>query len=150
MRDRSTLASVWPARTRTPPLRARFGIDRRENGDGAVGGADAGGDADFRIDGFREGRAMDARVDQRHEREMEFIAALLGEGEADQAAAELGHEIDSFGRDFFGGHGEVAFVFAVFVVDQDDHAALANFFDGFFDGGENGFSGGHVCLEGIV
>ncbi len=62
MRERSTLASVWPARTRTPPLRARrgkhvagageilragLGIDGGEDGDGAVGGADAGGDADF-------------------------------------------------------------------------------------------------------
>ena len=131
-------------------LRASLGIDRGEDGDGAVGSADAGGDADLRVDGFGEGRAVDARVDQRHEREMEFIAALLGEGEADQAAAKLGHEIDGFGGDFFGGHGEVAFVFAVFVVDQDDHAALADFFDGFFDRGENGFRGGHVCLEGIV
>jgi len=39
---------------------------------------------------------------------------------------------------FFGGHGKVAFVFAVLVVDEDDHAALANFFDGFFYGGEIG------------
>ena len=93
---------------------------------------------------------MDARIDRRHQREMEFVAAFFGEREADQAAAVLGHEIDGFGSDFFGGHSEVAFVFAVFVVDEDDHAALADFFDGFFDGGENGFSGGHVCLEGIV
>ena len=39
---------------------------------------------------------------------------------------------------------EVAFVFAVLVVHQDDHAALANFFDGFFDGteGQTRFSHG--------
>ena len=42
------------------------------------------------------------------------------------------------GRDLFGGHGEVAFVFAVLVVDEDDHAALADLFDGFFDGSELG------------
>ena len=66
----------------------------------------------------------------------ELVAALFGERQADQAAAEFRHEVDGFGRDLFGGHGEVAFVFAVFVVDQDDHAALANFFDGFFDGAE--------------
>ena len=104
----------------------------------------------LRVNGFGEGRAMDARVDGRHEREMELVAALLGEREADQAAAELGHEVDGFGGDLFGGQGEVAFVFAVFVVDQDDHAALANFFDGFFDGGEWRVSFGHGCPKGIV
>jgi hypothetical protein len=50
--------------------------------------------------------------------------------------AVLGHEVDGIGGDLFGGHGEVAFVFAVLVVDEDDHAALADLFDGFFDGGE--------------
>ena len=132
-------------------LGTSFRVDRGEDSDGAVRGADAGGDAHFCVDGFGESRAMDARVDQRHERQMEFIAALLGEREADQAAAKLGHEVDGFGRDFFGGHGEVAFVFAVFVVDQDDHAALSDFLDGFFYGGENGLVRSHrVCLKGIV
>ena len=62
---------------------------------------------------------------------MQVVAALLSEWEADEAAAVLGHEIDGFGSDFLGGHGEVAFVFAVLIVDQDHHAALANFFDSF-------------------
>ena len=117
-------------------LRARLRIDGGEDGDGAIGGADAGGDAEARVDGFGEGGAVDGSVDRRHEREVELVAALFGERQADQAAAVLGHEVDGFGGDFFGGHGEVAFVFAVFVVDEDDHAALADFFDGFFDGGE--------------
>ena len=83
---------------------------------------------------------------------MEFVAALFGERHADQAAAELGHEVDGFRRDFFGGHGEVAFVFAVFVVDQDDHAAVANFFDGFFDGGKWWvlLSHGLVPIDGLI
>src|SRR5260221_11025477 len=46
--------------------------------------------------------------------------------QANQAAAKLGHEVDGFGRDFLSGEGEVAFVFAVFVVDDDDHAAGAD------------------------
>ena len=119
-------------------LRLRLGIDGGENRDGAIGSADAGGDADARVHGFGEGRAVDGSVDRRHEREAKLVAALFGERHADQAAAVLGHEVDGVGSDFFGGHGEVAFVFAVLVVHQDDHAALANFFDGFFDGGEMG------------
>ena len=47
-----------------------------------------------------------------------------------------GHEVDGFGRDELGGHGEVAFIFAVFVVDHDQHAAGADLFDRLGDGGE--------------
>ena len=34
-----------------------------------------------------------------------------------------GHEVDRLGRDMLGGEHEVAFVLAVFLVDEDDHAA---------------------------
>ena len=118
-------------------LRLRFWINGREDGDGAVRSADTGGDAYPRVDGFRECGAVHGSVDWRHERKVEFVAALFGEGHADQTTAVLGHEIDGLGRDFFGGHGEVTFVFAVLIVDEDDHAALANLFDGFFDGSEH-------------
>ena len=33
-----------------------------------------------------------------------------------------GHEVDGLGRDLLGGHGEVALVLAVLVVDDHDHA----------------------------
>src|ERR1700722_5146835 len=112
-------------------LRPGLGVDGREDGDGAVGSTDAGGDAEASVDGFAESGAVDTGVDGGHQRKVKFFAALLGECETDEAATELGHEVDGFGGDFLGGHGEVAFVFAVFVVDQDDHAALADFFDGF-------------------
>ena len=62
-----------------------------------------------------------------HGTDVEVLEALFGHGEADQAASELGHEVDGFGRDLFGGEGEVAFVLAVFVVDHHDHAAGADF-----------------------
>jgi len=153
MRARSTLASVWPARTRTPALaRAKrkdvagareilgpgLGIDGGEDGDGAVGSADAGGNAKARVDRFGKRGAVDRGVYGRHEGQVQLIATLFGERKANEAAAVLGHEVDGVGRNLFGGHGEVAFVLAVLVVNEDDHAALANFFDGFFDGGEMG------------
>jgi hypothetical protein len=50
------------------------------------------------------------------------------------------HEVDGFGRHEFGGHQEVAFVFAVFLVHQDDHAAGLDFGNDFF-----GAADGHVC-----
>jgi len=131
-------------------LGASLLVDGGEDGNGAVGGADAGGDADAAVNGFGEGGTVDAGIDGRHEWEVEFFTALLGEREADEAAAELGHKVDGFGSNFLGGQGKVAFVFAVFVVDEDDHAALADFFDGFFYGGESGLVRSHGVLWGIV
>src|SRR5690348_8820536 len=115
---------------------SRVGINGGENGGGAIGGADAGGGASARVDGFAKRSAEKGSVARGHGGEGEGVAALFGEREANEAAAFLGHEVDGFGSDFFGGHGEVAFVFAVLVVDEDDHAALADVFEGFFDGGE--------------
>ncbi len=46
------------------------------------------------------------------------------------------HEVDDFGGDFFRGDGEVALVFTVFIIDQNDHAAVANLLDGLFHGGK--------------
>ena len=66
-----------------------------------------------------------------------MIEALAGQGHADQAAAVGGHEVDDFRRDALGGDGEIAFVFAVLVVDDDDDAAVAQFVDGFGDGNKS-------------
>ena len=69
----------------------------------------------------------------RHGRKAQVVEALFGHGEADEAASVAGHEVDGFGSDFFGGHGEVAFVLAVFVVNDDDHAAGADLVERGFD-----------------
>ena len=127
--------------------RARSGIDGRENGHGAVGSADSGGRAAPRVDRFVEGRAVIGRVYRRHQRQRQLVAALFGQRQADQAAAVLGHEVDGFGRDFFRRHGEVAFVLAVFVVDQHDLPALADFFEGFLDGCKRNWFAGHGCVR---
>jgi len=124
-------------------LRTGFRIDGGEDGDGAVARTDTGRDPDARVDCFGERCAVNAGVDRRHKREVKLVATIFRERHTDEAAAELGHEVDSVRRDFFGGHGEVAFVFAVLVVNEDDHAAVADFFDGFFDGGEMGAVVGH-------
>ena len=70
----------------------------------------------------------------RHERQPQLVAPLGGEGQADQAAAVGGHEVDDLGRDFFRRDGEVAFVFAVFVVDNYEHSPRAEILDGFWNG----------------
>ena len=70
-----------------------------------------------------------------------MFESLLGEGEADQAPAKLGHEVDGFRRNLFRRQHEIAFVFAVFVVHNHDHPSRANFFDCGGDIGEWGILG---------
>ena len=64
-----------------------------------------------------------------HQRQIELLAAFLGQGEADQAAAVLGHEVDRFGRDLLGRDDQIAFILAILVVDDDHHATLAEELD---------------------
>ena len=51
---------------------------------------------------------------------------FFGERDADETAPVCRHEVDRFGGDELGGHAEVAFVFTVFVVDENDHLARAD------------------------
>src|SRR6202034_3697382 len=102
-------------------------IDRDLNGAGAIVGGDAGRHAGARVDRLTEGSAELRSIFRGHGTDVEMFEALFGHGQAYQAASELGHKVDGLGRDLLGGQGEVAFVFAVFVVDHNDHAAGADF-----------------------
>ena len=93
----------------------------------AIVGRDAGGDAVLGIDRFGKRGAEVGSVLGRHLAQTQIVQTLLGHGQADQPAPVLGHEVDGLRRDLFGGHSEVAFVFAVLVVDDHDHAAGADF-----------------------
>ncbi len=110
--------------------RRGLGIDGGADGVGAVGGGDAGGDAFACLDGLSECGAEAGGVVLRHGEEAQVVGALLSECEADEAAAVAGHEVDGLGGDVLGGEGEVAFVFAVLVVDDNDHAAGADIGNG--------------------
>jgi hypothetical protein len=55
---------------------------------------------------------------------------------AQLALAVRNHEIDRLGRGFLGRTDEVAFVFAVFGVDNDNDIALTNRLDRFFNCGK--------------
>ena len=118
----------------------RAGVDGDFDGVGAVGGGDAGGDAFAGFDGLSKGGAEARGVLLGHGTEAQVVGALLGESEADEAASVTGHEVDGLGSNEFGGEGEVAFVFAVFVVDDYDHASGAELFECSGDVGECGWS----------
>src|SRR5271166_503351 len=59
-----------------------------------------------------------------------MVQALFGHRQANQPAAILGHEIDQFRGNFFGGESQIAFVLAILIVHHHDHAAGANLLDG--------------------
>ncbi len=66
----------------------------------------------------------------------------LRQRQADEPAAFAHHEVDVLGPHLLGGHDEIAFVLAVLVVDDDDHAARADFFEDFGNGRE-----AHFCTS---
>ncbi|MCY1279753.1 hypothetical protein D9M69_553830 [compost metagenome] len=103
----------------------------------AVGGGDAGGHAFGGFDGHGELGAEAGAVARRHQRQLQQLAALAGHRHADQATGEAGHEVDVLGLHALGGHDQVAFVLAILVIHEDDHLALADVFDQFFDAVES-------------
>ena len=64
---------------------------------------------------------------------LELVAAVFGQRQTDQAAAVDRHEIDDLRRHLLGRTDEIALILAVFVIDDDDHPAVANILDGLFD-----------------
>ena len=99
------------------------GADGDLDGVGTVGSRDACRDAFAGFDGLGEGGAEAGGVVLGHGAEAHVVGALFGKGEADEAAAEAGHEVDGLGGAELGGEGEVTLVLAILVVDDDDHAA---------------------------
>ena len=93
----------------------------------------AGGNALCRFDGNGEGSVVRTAVVARHRREAQLPGTGGGDGQADQAACVRGHEVDGFGRDVFGRENQIAFVFTVFFIHQDDHAPGTHFRQNFLD-----------------
>jgi len=105
-------------------------VDGYLDGVGAVMRGDSCSHAFPGFDGFSESGAKARGILLCHGAEAEVVSAFFGQGETDETASVLGHEVDGFGRDELRGEGEVAFVFAVLVVDYDSHAPSFEFFEG--------------------
>ena len=88
------------------------------------------------IDRHGERRAEQRGVVRLHHVEFELCAALFGKRGTQHTATVLEHEIDDFGRHLLGCYDEVAFVFTVRVIGDDDDMAGLQFFQCFFDGVE--------------
>ena len=100
------------------------GFERRQR---ALGGGNAGG-RQFVVDGDGEGGLEFLGIGRHHLGKTEFLRQLARHGHADEAARIRRHKVDVFERRMFGGADDVAFIFTVFVVDNDDALALAEGF----------------------
>ena len=119
----------------------RFGVDGSTDGVSAVGGGNAGSNAFAGFNGLREGGAEARRILLRHRKEPQVIGSFFSQRKADKPAPVAGHEVDGFGSDVLRRERQVAFVLAVFVVDNHHHAAGADFRNGARDVGERGLEG---------
>ena len=143
-RETSTAASVWPARTSTPPGRATSGKTWPGETMASALLALSIATAMVRARSAAEmpvvtpSRAsietvkavsMLVRLTLRHRLQPERVDALLAEREADQPAAVARHEVDRVGRRHLRGDDEVAFILAVVVVDEDVHPPVTRLVD---------------------
>ena len=96
---------------------------------GAVGRADAGGDAASGIHAHLEIRFERLPILQHHPLHAQLLKPFGSCGHANQAAAVFGHEIDCLRRRVFRGHDQIAFVLAVGVIHDDHHPAVAQVLD---------------------
>jgi hypothetical protein len=117
-------------------LRLRIALHRHLDGARAVVRRDAGGDALGRLDRDGEVRVVRRGVVADHGPQAELARALLGEREAQQAARLAHHEVHVLRPHHLRGHHDVAFVLAVLVVEDHDHAAGADVVEDFGDGVE--------------
>ena len=140
---------MWPARRSTPPSLATSGKrwPGRTNSEGLVWGSRMAWIVRARssarmpvwhetmVDRDGVGGAMGRGVVVDHRVKLKPLGHFGQDGHAEQALAVGDHELDDFGRDLFGGDDEVAFVLAVFGVDDDDDAAIGESLERVFDGG---------------
>src|SRR5262245_2248842 len=111
--------------------RPRSWINSHLNRHRTVGGRNPGGHAAPRFDrdaksGASRCRVVGFRYLQRY---LQLIQPLLGERKTDQTTAVPSHEVYDLRRDFFSRTRQITFVFAVFIVDDDDYAPGSEFFD---------------------
>ena len=103
--------------------RLRAGRDSDLDRPCAIRRRDARGDARSSLDRDGEIRPVDRLVVIRHRRQVELPAARFGECQADETAGVLRHEVDRLGRHEVGAEHQIAFILAILLVDEDDHAS---------------------------
>ena len=113
-----------------------LGIHQDFDGFGSIMSADARGHTEtpVGVHGNREGGPLRIGVLVRHERKTQRGGTWLRQRDADEAPAELGHEVHRLGRHEGSRTNQVSLVLAILVVGDDDDLALTDVLQGLFDG----------------
>ena len=90
----------------------------------------------FDINRDRERCPAQGRIFRSHWGKFQLLESFAGRCQADQSPSVSGHEIDRLRRDRFGRHCEIALVFAIFIVDDDDHPPGSQFIQRLFNAGK--------------
>ncbi len=114
----------------------RFGVlgNGRLNGAGPISSGNTGSDAFGGLDGHGKVGTKGCAVARGHQRQLQLAATFFSQRQAYQAAGVGHHEIDGFGRDKVCRHHQIAFIFAIFFVNQNDNTPRLELFDDFRDG----------------
>ena len=108
----------------------RVGGNGGLDGAGPVMGRNARGDPLARLNGDREGRLPSRSVIRHHRDQAQPVYDLPRQGEADQASSVTGDEINRFAIGELPGDDQIAFIFPVLVIDEDNHSPGFQAFDG--------------------
>src|SRR4030095_5724055 len=103
--------------------RAGGGIDGRERRGCPIRSGDTGRHVRLAINRYTERGAERRRIRRNGQRDFELIQPCARHGQTDLSAPVLGHEVDRLWRHFRRRHRQIAFVLAIFIVDDDEHAA---------------------------
>jgi len=101
-------------------LRPCLWVRQQSDGNGAIKGADPGGNASGRIYTNGKIRAVRFAIIGHHWIEAETFQLRFQRGNTDNSAAVTDHHIDRFRGSLFRHHDEVALVFPVFIVRHDN------------------------------
>ena len=118
------------------PFGTCFGVSQSTHGGCAVVGGNACGAAFEEVDGHGERRAEHGSVALYLVFEVKLSATLLSDGCTQHATSLLEHVVDLFGRDELRSGDEVTFVFAVFIIDNDEKFPGFEVFQSLFYGGK--------------
>jgi hypothetical protein len=113
--------------------RLGLGIDGDLNRFGAVCCRNACRHIFFGIDRYGEGRPERSGVVDGLLGEMELVHPFRRQGEADQAASMLSHEIDGLRGHMLRCDDEIPLIFTIFVVDQNDELPSLDIANGCLD-----------------
>ena len=107
-------------------------IDGHRDGARAVSGGNTRGHAFARLDRHGERGFMTRRVVRGHQRQAQFLDPVACHRQADQTTTVGRHEVDGIGCGPLRRNNQIAFIFAIFMIDKNEHFAVACIFDDLF------------------